>query len=565
MADSSQPSSPVASPPSPLSQPSEAGVSNISLLLTQLTHSDPVIRQRALSSLLSPPPTHTSSTLLPTLASFLASLDPTDDTSLPAFQALPSILSSLSTSAFDTQRADTINLLSSLTGKLQLPPLYTEMDGLRQQNLPVPAPQQRQHAAFAANAGSILQSMLSLIPPSAALPSTLRVELLLALMAHSFRLPANFHRKYPAAALALLAPEWLSSDNAACALALQRRLLPEAEGGPEMADEEVEGALYEGVLPALLKRLRQRMGGKEGEWKQDVSTPFVVFHCLSHLTLTRPSTPALLHERVHDVVPLLLPLLNDWLDRSRVLGSVLLSHLLSLLPFGALSAFAPLLQHTLDVLQTDRDSAAIHVVVSVAIDLLLSTVPPFPVATEREEEERMAGRLKSFAAFLASLTFLSLSSSAQVALVRLHAEQLLRLLLWMHLDVLPQMGAVLELLWRLGSYWDEGVRERAWVAVGWVVEVGGRAVKRRSGEVMERLMEAEVEALRQAELGDRTAAFVTEDMKDAPFVVEARERSASWRRTAVQIAELKAALLRRWPAHMRSWREVLEQAAEPVT
>ena len=113
----------------------------------------------------------------------------------------------------------------------------------------------------------------------------------------------------------------------------------------------------------------------------------------------------------------------------------------------------------------------------------------------------------------------------------------------------------MRLVWGLGGYWDEGVRGRAWGSLGWVVEVGGKAMQRRAGQVMEGLVEAEVEAARQVELNERTAGFVGEEMKEAQFVVEAKERAEGWRRTEMQVRELKAQLIRRWPTQMKEWRE----------
>ena len=566
-ADSASPS--LSPSPSSLSSHPPPLLTLLPLLFTLLTDSDAVIRSRAASTLPSALPSLASlppTSLLSTLSDCLTTLDVTQPSCTAGFQSLPLLLSSLPSSPLAPHPSLT-SLASSLISHLPIPPLYTASDDLRQQSLTPPPHHPSLHSAYLTNTHCVLQSLLSL-PLLHPLPTPLRIDLTLSLIGHSFSIPSTFHSRYLPSSLSLLVPEWVSPSNAELSLRLQRRLLtsltPHPSSPPLPSDDEVmQGMLYEALLPPLLKRLRGRMGGKgkgkgqgEGqgqgkgreEWRADVSTPYILFHCLSHLAPT-PFTSSLLAERVHDVVPLLLPLLNDWLDRSRCMGSLLLSHLLTLLPFHSVAAFAPLLHHTLDALLTDRDSAAIHVVLPTSVDLLLSTVPPFPLPSAVEEEGRVSARLRFFASFLSALSFLSLSSSAAAPLIRAYLEQLVRLLLFLHRDVLVSLGELLQVLWRLGGYWDEGVRERAWVCVGWVMEVGGRAMRRRAAEVVERLWMAELDAERQVELSARSIAFVGSDsvMGDAAFVVDAKERSAGWSRTVQQVRDMRARIAHKWP------------------
>ena len=529
----------------------------VGVLLALCSDSNDAVRQRALAAV----ETSVSvvrdavsvSELLSALTAAVAALSPTDASAASALRAVTATVSAVPSAAVGAERASRAAFLSAVFTLLQVPAIYTRTDELLQQNLPIPAALQQQHSTYLATAEAALRSVLALAPASSSLPSTLRQELLVALMTHSFNIPASFHARYPAAALSLLRAQWTSPGNVSLSLQLQRRLLPQSAAAPA-DDSAMLGVLYESALGPTLKRLRGRMGGKEGEWKADVSSAFAVFQCLAHLSPDRPTTAAEVGDRAYDIVPLLLPLLSDWLERSRAMGSVLLSHVLAIAPFGSLTAFAPLLQHTLEALMTDRDSASIHVVVPASIDLQLSTVSAFPLSSSAEHGARVDGRLKFFASFLSALTFLSLSSSAQAGLLQLYLAQLVRLLLFMHRDVLPSLAALLPVLWRLGTYWDEGVRERAWVCMGWLVEVAGAAMRRRSSQLMERLMEAELECERQEDLNARTVAFLTEDMRDAPFALETRERTAGWSRTRAQVCDFQQRLIRRWPARMKEWR-----------
>ena len=569
-ADNTNPSSPTPSTsPPPL-------LTLLPPLFTLMTDpSDATIRQRAFTCLTSSLPSLTRHPLTPlllsTLTTCLTPLDPTHPSDTLAFQSLPLLLSSSSPSLSPASLPPHLPLVSLLLSHLSIPPLYTTADDSRQQSLPPPPTHPSHHAAYLASSHSILSTLLLL--PLHPLPNPLRLSLLSSLITHSFSIPPSFTYRYPASCLALLPPpEWTSPTNICLSLLLQHRLLPLPPSSPSPPppsdDEGMQALLYESALPSLLKRLRERMGGKgEGAWKRDVSSAYVVFHALAHLLPSR-STSAMLAERVHDVVPLLLPLLNDWQERSRCMGALLLSHLLHLLPFHAISAFAPLLQHTLHTALTDRESAATLVVLPTSVDLLLSTTLPFPTSPSSlpnpkqgegdEEATRITARLTFFSTFLQSLSFLSLSTSATPALVCAYLEQLVRLLVYMHRDVLVNVGVVLEVLGRLGGYWDEEVRERAWVCVGCVMEVGGRGVRRRVGEVMERLLMAELEAKRQAELNARSVAFVTPEMRDAPFISEARERSAGWRRTAVQVRDMQIRMNRKWPRLMKGWADIAD-------
>ena len=447
--------------------------------------------------------------------------------------------------------------LPPLVRSLQLPDTYREIDQLQQQNLAIPADLQQQHHHYSTTTTTTLHTLVTLLSPSptshsptiAALPASLLLELLLSLITHSVDVPASFRRRYPAAVLAYVTPPWLTASNRSLSIQAQRLL----HGANEDDDDEtVLSALYEHHAVALIKRLRTRMRGKADEWKDDVCTVYVLFHFLSHLSASSAAAADVVLSQLHELVPSVLPLLHSHEQRHCIVGCLVLSHLLLLLPAYSFPTFVPLLLHTFAPLLSDRDIDTQRIVLPTYVDLLLSFSPAFPLTSATEEEERTAFRLSVLDGhFLQELQYLSLSSSASIDSVCLHLEQLVRLLVWLNVDVLPHLSSLFTALFRLGSSWDAAVRRRAWLCVGVVMEVGGERMGWHRRKVEERLRLCEVECERQVELNERVSGW-NESSGGGPdgesaVAREARERTEGWQATKRLVVDMRERLCKRWP------------------
>ena len=361
------------------------------------------------------------------------------------------------------------------------------------------------------------------------------------------------------AVLSYVTPPWLTASNRSLAIQAQRLLYGARE---EDEDDAVLPMLYEHHAVALIKRLRTRMRGKDDEWKDNPSTVYVIFHFLSHLSALSPAASDIVLSQLHELVPCVLPLLHSHEQRHRVMGCLVLSHLLLLLPAYSFPSFVPLLLHTFAPLLSDRDLDTQRIVLPTYVDLVLSSSPAFPLTSAAEEAERTAFRLSvSSGHFLSELQYLSLSSSASVDSVYLHLEQLIRLLVWLHVDVLPHLSSLYTALFRFGVSWDAGVRRRAWTCVGVLMDVGGERMGWHRGKVEERLRLCEVECERQVQLNERVSGWDETDGGESVVAREARERTEGWRGTKQLVVEMRERLCKRWP---RKEAKKQHQKAEPL-
>ena len=452
-----------------------------------------------------------------------------------------------------------VTALPPLIRSLELHESYSQIDQLQQQGLPTPPDLQGYHTHYSAATSTTLHTLVALLSstssatssPSALLPKPLLLDLLLSLATHSVSVPSAFRRRYPTAVLSFVTPSWLTATNRALAIQAQRQLYGAKE---DDEDEAVLAALYERHTAALVTRLRARMRGKGDEWKDDPSTVYVLFHLLCHLSASSSTAAQLVLSQLHELVPCILPLLHSHEQRHRVMGCLVLSHLLLLLPAYSFPAFVPLLVHTFAPLLSDRDSATQHIVLPTYVDLLLSACPALPLASAVDEAERTTFRLAVLSGhYLSELHYLSLSSSASTDVVCLYLEQLVRLLVWLNVDVLPSVQSLLQALFRLGTAWDTQVRRRAWVCVGVVMETGGERMGWHRGKVEERLALCAVECERQIELNERVSSGWEDDRAggatsgESAVAREARERAEGWKATKQLVVDMRERLNKRWP------------------
>ena len=216
------------------------------------------------------------------------------------------------------------------------------------------------------------------------------------------------------------------------------------------------------------------------------------------------------------------------------------------------------------------------------VDLLLSSYPPFPLASAVDEAERTAFRLAVLGGhMMAELQYMSLSptggggagssesSGGGPAVVCMYLEQLVRLLVWLNVDVLPHLSPLLAVLFRLGSSWDGAVRRRAWVCVGVVMDVGGERMRWHTGKVEEKLRLCEVDCERQMELNERVSGWDESGRPggESVVVLEARERTEGWKETKRLVIDMRDRLGKRWPrkAAVEQTEAVAEQSDVSVT
>ena len=478
---------------------------------------------------------------------------------------MPSATNSATAVRADSDNQTTLlTQLPALITTLQLPSIYTEIDEFHQQNLPVPSSLQQQHNDYTTTIAPVaLHTLVHLLQPTAAssafasalrLPAGLLCDVLFVLMVNSISIPSTVRSRHSNSdVLSYITVPWLNATNRSLAVQAQRLLLYATAAADNDDDETVLSRLYERHAASLIKRLRARMRGKGADdWKDDVSTAFLLFHLITHLSPTSSTASNLALSLLPELVPLILPLLHSHESRHRIIGCLILSHLLLLLPSYSFPTLSPLLLHTFQPLLSDRDLAIQRVVLPTYVDLLLSSAPPFPLLSGGVEEvERIEFRLGVMrdGHFITELTYLSLSASASVDSVSLHLEQLIRLLVWLNTDVLPYVSALLGALFRFGISWDSGVRERAWQCVGVVMDVGGERMGWHVGKVEERLRLCEVECERQVELNERVSGWDAGGGGDESSSVarEARERSEGWRATKVLVVEMRERLCKRWP------------------
>ena len=454
----------------------------------------------------------------------------------------------------DTQQT-LLSALPPLIHALQLPDTYTAIDQLQQQNTAIPLDLQQQHQQHTTATTHTLHTLVALLShtqpqPQPSLPSSLLLDVLVVLMVQCVSMPSSFVRRYPTAVLSYVTPQWLTASNRSLAMQAQRLLCGAGEADE---DEAVLSLLYERHAVALIKRLRARMRGKGDEWKDDPSTVYVTLHFLSHLSASSPTSSTVVLEHLHELVPCLLPLLHSHEQRHRIMGCLMLSHVLLLLPSYSFPAFVPLLLHTFAPLLSDRDADTQRIVLPTYVDLVLSSSPAFPLTSAADEAERTAFRLSALSGhFLPELQYLSLSFSAAVDVVCLHLEQLVRLLVWLHVDVLPHVSPLLTALFRFGVSWDAAVRRRAWLSVGVLMDVGGERMAWHKGEVEEQLRLCEVECERQVQVNERVSGWdetdISETAKGESVVAKgARERTEGWRATRQLVIEMRERLYKRWP------------------
>ena len=557
------------------------GLLHLSLHLPQLLSSQLPAILSALSHHLSSPPAPSQavlscvsvaasstplSRLLPALSQVISSVDATSSADSSTFQllrliacSLPSPPSASSADAEDCREA-VASFVSTLLPHLRIPQLYTDMDSLQLQRMPITASLQHQHAAYTSNAACILQAALTALSLSSfSLPSSLTAELLLCLLPHSFSIPAPVSYRFPATSLSLLQPAFTSPVNRELAVRVQGRLCELTTSARAGNEEQMLSVLYERWCVTLLRRLRRRMGGKDEEWKADVSSQYALCQLVSHLSASSPSTSALLSEHEHELVPLLLPLLNDYVQRSKHLGCLLLSHSLLVLPSHSLSGFSSLLSHTLATMLTDREPETVRIVLPTAVDLLMSTTAAFPLSAAQQEEQRLQRRQAFFSSFLSELHFLPLSPAAAdpsscPSSLQTHLEQLLRLLLFLHEDVLPSVSRLFPVLVSLlTSPVSVGIRHLGLLCFSLLLSIPACHMRRHAGKTAEALLMAQVESRRQAELEDRNVAFVSVEMQQAPFVLEMRQRAEGWRRTEAECRELMDKLCKRWKPELHEY------------